>query len=146
MDLMKTILTIIVSLFLFVGVSIAGEYQQPELWLLTNPPKMSVAKALPLGKVEFAQAPKERDVVKDNLLIIKECLPLPIWVTINPNDPTKKWYQGEVVDILLNLGKPGDGSVDSCQYIMRLKSDPSITWTSVGFSNSERVRLQEGTK
>jgi hypothetical protein len=75
-----------------------------------------------------------------------ECLQngqVPIWVTINPNDPTKTLYQGELVSFELLLGKPGDGSAGTCMYIMKSKTNPLETWTCIGFSNSERLARQK---
>ena len=75
----------------------------------------------------------------------KECLMgglIPEWVTADPKNPTEL-YVGELVDLYLIKGKAGDGSIDCCQYNMRLKKDPSKTWNCVSPSNSAKERLRQ---
>lgn len=67
----------------------------------------------------------------------------PPWVTINPNDPSKALYRGELVSFELLLGKPGDGSSATCMFIMKSKTNPLETWTCFGLSNSERLARQK---
>lgn len=75
----------------------------------------------------------------------QECLvngQVPPWTTINPNDSLKTLWAGEMIEMSLNLPKTQDGSSATCQYKMRLRSDPTVTWDCLGLSNSERLKKQ----
>ncbi len=112
------------------------------------------AIALPLSPIGVGMlfdgnriAPIAPIMMAQNKSVDQECLvngQLPPWVTQDPNHKELGLWQGELVEMSLNRGKPGDGSSDTCQYRMRLKSDPSVTWDCLGLSNTERSRKQGG--
>jgi len=98
---------------------------------------LTVVLILPFGATAVADPS-----VEDECLVLGG--QVPPWITINPSDLSRTLYQGELVEMSLNLGKPGDGSLATCQYEMQLKSDHSIKWKCIGLSNSERSRIQGG--
>jgi hypothetical protein len=144
--LMKSAVAIALFLLLTAGFSYAADWKNPSMFLLTNPPiEIAQVTSIPLENIlidkNFIRVSIPEDVAKEQCLINGQ---VPPWVTVNPSDPLKTLYQGELVEMNLNVGKPGDGSCDTCQYQMQLKSDHSIKWNAIGFSNGERIKRQEG--
>jgi len=135
---MKILLVILTALLLSAGIAYADEWDRPQVLFLTDPP-------IRVGLM--AQAISTDLDVGNQRVVNKECLPLPPWTTINPDDQTKQLWQGELVSVWINYPKkPDDGTIPTCQYEMRLKSDHSVKWNCLGLTNSERLRRQNTAK